>query len=872
MASVDLIKSCLDSIRQISDEIENAVVYLDAGCLEAFQFVGAFPLLLELGVRSVCSLENMSPLDITADWNSTCMDPATKMVVITSRLLSDAHRYILRCLGTHQTILHCLIFTSISEIAHSAYVDSPLGPDAFREYETLLLQDYEELLKKCERKRTSSHQHSGTRHSAGARQEKLSFDSNDWSQLGSNEAYDPNVESGCAGRDIYDDNSVTCTEGEDGSTGLLVSVHHFPMILCPISQRVFVFPSEGTVAEACLSYEREDSFSPGLPSICSGLPSDGEDIPPGATLTAHFLYHLAAKMDLKLEIFSLGDTSKVIGKMLTDMSSLYDVGRRNKRSAGLLLIDRTLDLLTPCCHGDSFLDRLLTFVPRTERSNSSFPVKNSQIASKHSPVSLQRRPLDIRIPFESIFSKEEHEMSSTRLSESIVAFVSGWNSTEVVSAATDLADVAEKMHNNSMDFEFGSLLSGSFLSNYKGANDLEVLLDRRAKEGPLMIKKWLLEALKQEKIPLNSKTRLGLTTASELHSLAKKLAPDQMSLIRNRGIIQLALAAEIALSEPHSSRWHAFVSAERILSISSVDNSQSLSSQIRDFINTSTLARSNEHKTVEPSSSLLSFQDALLLGMIGYILAGENFPTSGSNGPFSWEEEHYLKEAVVDAILERAMTSKLRFLRGLQKELEDNSIKEKSVKHEDAASEPSNIDDFDDQWGSWDDEDADQQNDQAYGDMQLKLELRDRVDHLFKFFHKLSGLKWRNPSLKEGWAASLSNFGSDPYARKGLLYKLLKTLLAKYDIPGLEYHSSGVGRFLKSGFGRFGLGQAKPSFGDQSVLLIFVVGGMNTLEVREAMEAVSESNRPDTELILGGTTLLTPDDMFELLLGSSSYI
>ena len=47
-----------------------------------------------------------------------------------------------------------------------------------------------------------------------------------------------------------------------------------------------------------------------------------------------------------MEIFSLGDISKTVGKILTDMSSLYDVGRR-KRSAGLLLIDRTLDLLTP---------------------------------------------------------------------------------------------------------------------------------------------------------------------------------------------------------------------------------------------------------------------------------------------------------------------------------------------------------------------------------------------------------------------------------------------------------------------------------------------------------------------------------------------
>lgn len=48
---------------QISDDIKDAIIYLDAGCTESFQFLGAFPLLLELGARAVCSLEKTSPLD-----------------------------------------------------------------------------------------------------------------------------------------------------------------------------------------------------------------------------------------------------------------------------------------------------------------------------------------------------------------------------------------------------------------------------------------------------------------------------------------------------------------------------------------------------------------------------------------------------------------------------------------------------------------------------------------------------------------------------------------------------------------------------------------------------------------------------------------
>ncbi|CAK9169778.1 unnamed protein product [Ilex paraguariensis] len=115
MAFVDVIKCCLDSIRLISKEVEDSIIYIDAGCTECFQFLGAFPLLLELGVRAVCSLEKMSSLDMVSDWNSE-FDSPTKIVVITSRLLSDAHRYILRCLSMQQSVRHCTVFTSISEV------------------------------------------------------------------------------------------------------------------------------------------------------------------------------------------------------------------------------------------------------------------------------------------------------------------------------------------------------------------------------------------------------------------------------------------------------------------------------------------------------------------------------------------------------------------------------------------------------------------------------------------------------------------------------------------------------------------------------------------------------------------------------------
>ncbi|XP_039067091.1 sec1 family domain-containing protein MIP3 isoform X2 [Hibiscus syriacus] len=859
MAFVDVTKSCLDSIRQISEHIEDAIVYLDAGCTESFQLVGAFPIFLDLGVRAVCSLENTYSLDVVADWNGN-YDPAKKIVIMTSRLLSDAHRYILRTLSMHQGVLFCSIFTSISEVAHSAYPDSPLGPDAFHEYESLLLQDYEELIENSDLKSGRSVDNNT--------KENLTFEDEGWSRVTSTEEDIPSLEASSTGKNLYGNNPRQ--KMVDLGPKLIVSVHHFPMILCPFSPKVFVLPSEGSIAEACLSAENEDSLSAGLPSLSTGLPSDGDEVPPAATLTAHFLYHLVAKMDLKMEIFSLGDLSKTIGKILTDMSSLYDVGRR-KRTVGLLLIDRTLDLLTPCCHGDSLVDRIFSALPRKERISSSTSIKSSQ--AQLIPGSLERASLEVQIPIGEILTEEDPEIDDSGLSNRIEAFLCGWDSYNSAPEMVDLINLCKKASDQRI-FP-AELLQGSLVSteSFRGTPYLEAILDRRTKDGAILVKKWLQETLRRENMSTYVKTRPGLASKSELKTMIKALAKRPSSLIRNGGIIQLATAALSALDESCSVRWDAFISAEKILSVNAGDTSQSLAAQISDLINKSAFAGSDGKKK-ELSHGLLSFQDALLLTITGYILAGENFPTSGSSGPFSWQEEHFLKEAILDAILENPSVARLKFLHGLTPELEAKLNKPKSDVTKETSIDHLDIDDFDDeQWGKWGDEDEENDNKELeYDDMQLKLELRDRVDTLFKYLHKFSSLKSKNRPLREGPLASESNLTGDPYTNKGLLYKLLTKILGKFDVPGLEYHSSTVGRLFKSGFGRFGLGQANPSVADQNVILVFVVGGINGVEVQEAHEALSESGRPDIELILGGTTFLTPDDMLDLLLGQPSYI
>lgn len=508
-------------------------------------------------------------------------------------------------------------------------------------------------------------------------------------------------------------------------------------------------------------------------------------------------------MDLKLEIFSLGGLSKTIGKLLTDMSSLYDVGRR-KRAAGLLLIDRTLDLRTPCSHGDSLADRIYSSLPRRQHSSSS-QSKGSQSQLKDGPVKLRRDPLDVKIPLADILSEEDPNIDNFGLLNSVDAFVRGWNSFKSDSQMNELIDLSKKCQGENSISSDDEVLSGSFVStdNFHGTPYLEALLDRKAKDGTMLIKKWLLETLRKENLSGKLKVRPGVPLRSDLRTMIKALVKSQSSLIRNKGIIQIAAATLYAMEESHSAKWDAFASAEKILTVNAGDTSQSLAAQMSDLINKSCLLQSQGNKAGTLSQGLISFQDALLLTISGYILAGENFPTSGSGGPFSWQEEHFMKEAIVDAVLENPEVGKLKFLHGLAEELEANIEKNKIKQTNEESSEQ--IDDFDDdQWGAWGDEDNDKK--EVFSDMQLKLDLRDRVDSLFKLLHKLSSLKTNVSSM-----GSESSYSGDLYSSKGLLHKILTRVLSKFDIPGMEYHSSTVGRLFKSGFGRFGLGQVRLS-------------------------------------------------------------
>ena len=88
-------------------------------------------------------------------------------------------------------------------------------------------------------------------------------------------------------------------------------------------------------------------------------------------------------------------------------------------------------------------------------------------------------------------------------------------------------------------------------------------------------------------------------------------------------------------------------------------------------------------------------------------------------------------------------------------------------------------------------------------------------------------------------------------------------MLKRQAIPGLYHATASLRGLLKSGLGRFGL-QKQPHPADHSVVMLFFVGGVSMLELREVHEEVdSQQIRGGKfpQILTGGTVLLRPRDL-----------
>ena len=91
--------------------------------------------------------------------------------------------------------------------------------------------------------------------------------------------------------------------------------------------------------------------------------------------------------------------------------------------------------------------------------------------------------------------------------------------------------------------------------------------------------------------------------------------------------------------------------------------------------------------------------------------------------------------------------------------------------------------------------------------------------------------------------------------------------MRKQPLPGLYHATASIRSLLKSGLGHFGL-QKQPHPADNAVVILFVVGGVSMLELREVQQELDMQMSHGgklPQLLTGGTVLLRPRDLYRNL-------
>ena len=92
-----------------------------------------------------------------------------------------------------------------------------------------------------------------------------------------------------------------------------------------------------------------------------GLALDDEaPLPEGVSLLAHALFNMGLALDLLFNAFSVGPAARAVARTLSNLQAPAGIGLRGgSKRAGLILVDRTLDMVAPALHGDNLVDRIV---------------------------------------------------------------------------------------------------------------------------------------------------------------------------------------------------------------------------------------------------------------------------------------------------------------------------------------------------------------------------------------------------------------------------------------------------------------------------------------------------------------------------------
>ncbi|KAK9807126.1 hypothetical protein WJX73_008190 [Symbiochloris irregularis] len=550
-------------------DIRDSLVYLEAGAAEALQVTLGGGYLRGLGAGHTVNLDTASARD-GAVFKLLTGRPASKLIIISTQLLTATHSSVLRAAKAHPQVTSCTILCSVSSAAHASQPSTMLGPSAYDEYANALAEDIAEV-----RGRPPSH--ALLPHSHGQ---------------------------------------------QSSSSHVSIRVHHLPLLVPALGPTAFVLPCSSSAVQLARIGPAPAGYFPPDPRIIGeeGLDSKGAA---GLKLLAHHLLHMAASLGFRLDTFSLGRASHLLGDEISAQPAPMG-SEASPEPAALLLVDRGLDLITPSAFSAHVLDRISEVLGRRAPSAEALSVD-------HGSGAMKWRSTDISVPMSP---SSQHSATSVPAQQP-------------------------------------PPLTGSLThpSDAKADGRLQALQSRQHADTLIVLRKWLREAVRADPdaaMP-SMRSKPGAVGPAELTALANALHKASPGCShRNSSLIQLARAAVVASEGPAAAKYDLMRRQSSALEMAVQEGPQSVVQELIDLFSSAHQSTSTQHGQPQ-----LGVEDVLALAITAHALMGKTPGPGGfkvfAEGAGVYEAEarglkNALSAALVKAAASGAQTESLPWL------------------------------------------------------------------------------------------------------------------------------------------------------------------------------------------------------------------
>jgi hypothetical protein len=672
--------------------------------------------------------------------------------------------------------------------------------------------------------------------------------------------------------------------------------------ICPITSNIFTLPPSSAAASLPHALglpagwcpvedidEEEEKENRNRDKDRASLPSSSSKHQ-GAALLAHTLSHVAASIGCRVEGFTLGPFSKLIGRALAfvppppSSSSSFGNSAGPERSAALILVDRVMDLVSPLLCEDILVQKMFHVTTTTTGEEEE---EGGLVA----PWSFASMPelYQSYVKVKEDGDKEEEKGSNSSINKN-------------------------NPNNNN------SVLRGTMMHPHdkEASKQLEFLMmTRKGKDAPLFVRKWLKEALRREGLQPSMRMKPGSAVGpGELAALASTLlnlspptttttssstSKQQQKVVqtgggtitttkessskspsiigRNLSLLQLALAADQAIDDNEQEeeggksasssrsimkRYNALATEQNHCLLSCSEGSAAVVSFFLDLIPL-VISSSNHVLTLVDVFSLILMAHSIKSDFVPWF--GNNNNGEGFEGAFSADEEAQILQCIVDHLTRDngdSDSSSGIITRGnilppssvLCHPEGDLVLRQYIHSLADLFQSPPPTFPI------------------PLSSKVLVLQSRDilsdiltRLRHLAAFHHNPSS------SLKELKRTTRTSHQDGSISHAPLLEQLTeKALMAGEVISDLTPAAASLAGLLKTGLGRFGIQKAQPKPSDHDVVMIFVVGGASVGEIHHVMQAASAAQQqmsgsgqegksgppiPQKKIVFGCTRLLT---------------